>query len=142
MDIIEVEAYSEETRLALQHLLWQLNPQASVLTGAALSRIIAADATHLLLAVKRGRICGTATIVIMEVLAGKRARIEDVVVAEAMRRQGIGRKLVARAVQLAREKGAFSIELTSHPSRQSANALYLGLGFRLRETNTYTYDLT
>ena len=42
---------------------------------------------------------------------------------------------------LARRKGLRFVDLTSRPSRVSANGLYRSLGFRLRETNCYRHDL-
>jgi ribosomal protein S18 acetylase RimI-like enzyme len=33
------------------------------------------------------------------------------------------------------------VDLTSRPSRQAANRLYTRLGFELRETNVYRFDL-
>ncbi|RJQ84627.1 MAG: GNAT family N-acetyltransferase [Desulfobacteraceae bacterium] len=141
MEIVEIEAFSEELRRALNALLPQLSGDAPLLTESALRGIIAAEATHLLMAVEDGRCCGTLTLAILTVLTGKRARIEDVVVSEAMRGRGIGRQLIRHALQLAREQGAGSVELTSHPSRQAANALYRKMGFGQRETNAYIYRL-
>jgi ribosomal protein S18 acetylase RimI-like enzyme len=34
-----------------------------------------------------------------------------------------------------------TVDLTSRPSREAANRLYQRLGFQLRETNVYRYDL-
>jgi len=40
-----------------------------------------------------------------------------------------------------RQKGAKTVDLTSRPSREAANRLYLKLGFQHRETNVYRFDL-
>ncbi|WP_240670731.1 GNAT family N-acetyltransferase [Actinoplanes solisilvae] len=61
---------------------------------------------------------------------GPRAWIEDVVVDEAVRGQGVGAALARRAVQLANGDGARMVDLTSRPARQAANQLYQRLGFR------------
>jgi ribosomal protein S18 acetylase RimI-like enzyme len=45
-------------------------------------------------------------------------------------------------LDLAARKGLRFVDLTSRPSRDAANHLYRSLGFRLRETNCYRYDLT
>jgi ribosomal protein S18 acetylase RimI-like enzyme len=140
MDIVEAKAYSEQVRTALNALLPQLTPYAPALTESALQRIISAEDTHLLLAVEQGRICGAAAVVIINVPSGKRARIEDLVVSETMRGRGIGRQLITYAIQLARKEQVGSIDLTSHPSRLSAKALYQAMGFSRRETNTFTYS--
>lgn len=88
-----------------------------------------------------GRVTGTLSLVVYRIPTGLRARIEDVVVDEAFRGQGIGDALTAEAVRLAREAGADSVELTSHPSREAANRLYRRLGFEQRETNVYRLRL-
>jgi ribosomal protein S18 acetylase RimI-like enzyme len=33
------------------------------------------------------------------------------------------------------------VELTSRPSREAANRLYQRIGFKLRDTNVYRYEL-
>ena len=46
-----------------------------------------------------------------------------------------------RAIEIAREKGAQNISLTSNPIREAANRLYLRVGFKKRETNAYQMKL-
>lgn len=142
MDIVEIETYSDALREALSALLPQLSAAAPALSEAALRRIIAAEAVHLFMAVDAGRYCGALTLVIMDLPTGRRARIEDVVVAEAMRGRGIGRMLIDRAIKAACAMGAAGIDLTSRPSRLAANSLYTKMGFRQRETNSYGYPLS
>ncbi len=72
---------------------------------------------------------------------GMRAWIEDVVVDEAARGQGVGEALNREALRLAKERGAITVDLTSRPSREAANRMYQRLGFTQRETNVYRYDL-
>ncbi len=64
-----------------------------------------------------------------------RAIIEDVIVDASARGQGIGESLVKRCLQIAREKGASGVSLTSNPEREAANRLYQRMGFKKRETN-------
>jgi ribosomal protein S18 acetylase RimI-like enzyme len=66
-----------------------------------------------------------------------RARIEDIVVDEAVRGRGTGEALMREALRLAREAGAVIVELNSRPEREPANRLYRRLGFELQETNSY-----
>jgi ribosomal protein S18 acetylase RimI-like enzyme len=40
---------------------------------------------------------------------------------------------------VARSNGVRTVDLTSRPSREAANALYLKLGFERRETNVYRF---
>jgi ribosomal protein S18 acetylase RimI-like enzyme len=79
------------------------------------------------------------TLVLFRISTGLCALIEDVVVDEAARGQGVGQALILRAVELAADAGARSVELTSRPSRVAANRLYQSLGFEPRETNVYRY---
>jgi ribosomal protein S18 acetylase RimI-like enzyme len=43
------------------------------------------------------------------------------------------------ALNVAKELGAKSADLTSRPSREAANKLYQAIGFERRETNVYRY---
>jgi ribosomal protein S18 acetylase RimI-like enzyme len=43
------------------------------------------------------------------------------------------------ALDLARQQGARSVDLTSRASRVEANRLYQQLGFQLRDSNVYRY---
>ncbi|MGZ8371092.1 MAG: N-acetyltransferase family protein [Caulobacteraceae bacterium] len=51
------------------------------------------------------------------------------VVSQRVRSQGIGRALVDRFEQWAREKGCEAVDLTSHVRRTRAHSFYLGLGY-------------
>ncbi|KJS33181.1 MAG: hypothetical protein VR64_02875 [Desulfatitalea sp. BRH_c12] len=141
MDIVEIDTFTDALLQALNELLPQLSPTAPALNAAALRHVIAAADSHLLMARQGAVYCGSATLVIVVIPTGQRARIEDVVVSRSMRGRGIGRALVGRALALAREQGADSVELTSHPSRAAANALYRKMGFVQRETTVYQYRL-
>jgi ribosomal protein S18 acetylase RimI-like enzyme len=78
---------------------------------------------------------------VYRVPTGVRSIIEDVIVDENARRQGIGEALVRYAIELAREAGANGVSLTSNPQREAANQLYRSMGFELRRTNPYFYKL-
>ena len=45
------------------------------------------------------------------------------------------------ALDLARSLGCKTVDLTSRPSREAANRLYQRLGFKLRETNIFRFEL-
>jgi len=53
----------------------------------------------------------------------------------------VAEQLCTAAIELAMALGAGSINLTSNPKRVAANKLYLKLGFKVRDTNNYTYSL-
>jgi ribosomal protein S18 acetylase RimI-like enzyme len=70
-----------------------------------------------------------------------RVWIEDVIVDSEARGQGVGTALTEKALELAGEAGARTVELTSRPSREAANRLYQRLGFEQRDTHVYRYTL-
>jgi ribosomal protein S18 acetylase RimI-like enzyme len=88
-----------------------------------------------------GRIVGSLTLAMFRIPTGYRAWIEDVVVDTAVRGRGIGDKLNRVALDLARDAGATTVDLTSRPSREAANRLYKRIGFEQRETNVYRFKL-
>ena len=88
-----------------------------------------------------GGIVGVSTLIMFPIPTGWRAWVEDVIVDEAARGQGVGEALTLAMIDAAREQGCTTFELTSRPSREAANRLYQRIGFTPRETNVYRYDL-
>ncbi len=142
MNIIEITQYSEEVLEALNNLLPQLSSSALPLSSNDLTEIIKSESSHLLVAEKDGQYYGSLTLATFKIPTGTRAWIEDVVVKEDARGKGVGGMLLERAISLAKERGAKTVDLTSRPSRESANSLYKKIGFELRETNVYRYKNT
>jgi ribosomal protein S18 acetylase RimI-like enzyme len=131
-----------ELRDALHRLVPQLSRSATPLTQDQLRRLLHSAAITVLIARDDSRrIVGTLTLAILLIPTGTRAWIEDVVVDEAARGQGVGEALTSAALEIARSKGARTVDLTSSPSRDAANRLYLRMGFERRETNVYRYAL-
>ena len=136
----EAREVSDELEAALGRLVGQLSSSAPAPTRDELSEIAASDASRLLVARgDDGEVVGTLTLVLFRIPTGLRAWIEDVVVDEAARGQGVGEALNREAIRLASEAGARNVDLTSRPSREAANRLYRRLGFEQRETNVYRY---
>lgn len=138
MQIEIVTQADAELHEAFQRLVPQLthnNPPpspdnlADLVRDAASTLMVARDDT--------GQIIGALTLAVYRVPTGVRSIIEDVIVDTAVRGQGIGEALMKRAIELAKEKGAQNISLTSNPMREAANRLYLRVGFKKRETNAY-----
>ena len=132
----------DELYEAFQRLVPQLtnnNPPPSLNDLAALVR----DASSTLMVARneKNEIIGALTLAVYRVPTGIRSIIEDVIVDTSARGQGIGEALMKRAIEVAREKGASNISLTSNPMRESANRLYLRMGFKKRETNAYQIKL-
>jgi ribosomal protein S18 acetylase RimI-like enzyme len=133
---------TDEAAAALARLLPQLSSSAPPLDRPALHRIVSCDANTVLLARDAaGAVVGMLTLVAFPIPSGVRARVEDVVVDEAARGQGVGAALTEAAVQLARRSGARTVDLTSRPSRGAANRLYQRLGFQQRDSVVYRHPL-
>jgi len=137
---IEIQVLSDVTDedvRAINRLLPQLSRSAPPLDGEAVRRIASWQGNSLLAARSAGDIIGILTLVTFPIPTGLRARIEDVVVDEAGRGQGVGTALTQEAIRLAQAAGARTIDLTTRPSREEASRRYERLGFGLRDTRVY-----
>ena len=141
VEITEATEVTAELVEAFEHLTPQLSSSNPPPSAEALETIAASDATRLLVARADSAIVGSLTLVLVRIPTGLRAIIEDVVVDERVRGRGVGRALNEAALELARDAGAVTVDLTSRPSREAANRLYLSLGFEVRDTNVYRYRL-
>jgi ribosomal protein S18 acetylase RimI-like enzyme len=132
---------TDEVVEAFAHLVPQLSAMAAPPDRAALHRIVSSPAATLLIARTGtdGKIVGTLTLIMFSIPTGLRARIEDVVVDESARGQGIGEALSLEAISIARAAGARNVDLTTRPSRMAAGRLYERIGFQSRETRVYRY---
>ncbi|MEQ1874821.1 MAG: GNAT family N-acetyltransferase [Ilumatobacteraceae bacterium] len=139
---IEVaEVATDELVAAFSRLIPQLSQRSTPPTKHEVAEMIASPASDVLIARLDGEIVATLTLVTFRIPTGVRAWIEDVVVDDAARGHGVGEQLNRFALDLARRKGAATVDLTSRPSREAANRLYQRLGFKPRDTNVYRYDL-
>ena len=123
----------------MRHLLPQLSASAVQPDQAALQRIVSSEAITLLAARLDGQIVGLLTLAMFPIPTGFRAWIEDVIVDEAARGQGVGEALTKKALDLAEAAGARTVDLTSRPSREAAGRLYERVGFAERSTRIYRY---
>ena len=74
-------------------------------------------------------------------IKGYVGRIEDVIVQEAFRGQGLGERLLDTLIEIARKQEIANITLNSSPKRIAARNLYLKKGFYLRDTGVFRLDL-
>ena len=125
---------------AFAALIPQLSTSSPAPTAKELKEIVAHEASTILLATEGETIVGSMTLVVFPIPTGTRAWIEDVVVREDAQGRGVGEALNRRAMQIAVDRGAQSINLTSRPTREAANRLNQRLGFVARETNIYRYE--
>jgi ribosomal protein S18 acetylase RimI-like enzyme len=130
---------TDEVVEAFARLVPQLSATTAPPDRATLDGIVSSPADTLLIARHEGKIVGTLTLVMFPIPTGLRAWIEDVVVDETARGQGIGEALSLAALRIAQAAGAKTVDLTSRPSRQAAGRLYEKVGFQLRETRVYRY---
>lgn len=138
MEIREVNSYSAAVKSQIDDFLVLLTKNEVSFTAATLKEIISSDSSHLFFAFDADKNCmGMLTIGIYISPTGKKAWIEDVVVSESYRGQGIGKKLMDFAIQFVKEQGVSLLMLTSNPARVAANNLYVKLGFEKKETNVY-----
>jgi predicted N-acetyltransferase YhbS len=142
MQLEIVTKADEELYEAFQRLVPQLtnnNPPPSLEDLAALVRD--SSSTLIIARNENNDIVGALTLAVYRVPTGIRSVIEDVIVDISTRGEGVGESLMLRGIELAREKGAKNIALTSNPMRVAANKLYLRVGFVKRETNAYQMKL-
>jgi ribosomal protein S18 acetylase RimI-like enzyme len=137
VEIEIVHESSDELVAAFGRLLPQLSRSAAPLDATAIDRLVTWQGNTVLVARFDGEFVGTLTLVMFPIPTGTRAWIEDVVVDETARGQGVGALLTQEAVRLARANGARTVDLTSRPDRAAANRLYERLGFRLRDSKVY-----
>jgi GNAT superfamily N-acetyltransferase len=98
---------------------------------------------RLLIAARDGRTVATLALVIVPNLSHQGrpyAIIENVVVDEGARAQGIGAALVRHAIGEARSAGCFKVSLTSNKRRPAAHRFYERLGFT-RTHEAFRLDL-
>jgi len=140
MKIEELTDFSAQALDAINGLLPQLSPSVVVLEESDLRNIVDSESTKLFLAIDEDGVFGMLSLVLFRIPTGRKAWVEDVVVDEKARGRGVGKLLTEHAIQVAREHGAHSVDLTSRPSREAANALYQRVGFEQRETNVYRFQ--
>jgi ribosomal protein S18 acetylase RimI-like enzyme len=143
-EIAGADGVPPEVVEAFARLIPQLSRSNPPPSAEELAAIAASEASVLLIArdpERAGEIVGSLTLVMFRIPTGLRAWIEDVVVDESARGRGVGDALNQFALARARDAGCRTVDLTSRPSREAANRLYQRIGFTLRETNVYRFDL-
>ncbi len=138
--IEEATAADDDLVEAFVRLIPQLSSSSPPPGKQELTEIIRSPATVLLVAHDgEGKVVGSLTLVLFRIPTGLRAWIEDVVVDEGARGEGVGKALTEAALARAKSAGARSVDLTSRADRAAANRLYQRLGFESRATNVYRW---
>jgi GNAT superfamily N-acetyltransferase len=96
------------------------------------ARIRSISSFRLLVAMVDGEIAGTYSLVFLDKL-GKRGKrsgvVEDVGVPPQRQGQGIGRAMMAHALEECRKAGCYKLALSSNVKREGAHRFYESLGF-------------
>jgi GNAT superfamily N-acetyltransferase len=133
--IREASAYDLSTLLSLYGQLG-MDDGAVLTLDEALDIFVRMNAYpdyRLYVSVAEGIIVGSFALLIMNNLAHRGAPsgiLEDVIVREGWRGKGIGKKMMAFAMERCAEKGCYKLALSSNLQRESAHAFYRSLGFR------------
>ena len=142
LQIDRVEAVTPELLAAFERLIPQLT-KSPIPSWDDLQHLL--DSPNVLIVAHLGPgaspIVGAGVLGVFRTLSGLHAHIEDLIVDQSLRGQGIGEALVSRLLQIARELGLEGVSLTCNPRRVAANRLYQKMGFKQWETNTYWYEL-
>lgn len=142
-DIVELKEVDDEVVAAFARLIPQLS-QVDPPNQSHLKEIVNSESTTILLARDSNQgnyIVGALSLVIFRTPTNKHAWIEDVVVDQNVRNQGIGEALTRAGLELAFRSGVKNVDLTSRSSRVAANRLYQRMGFKKRSTNLYRFTL-
>lgn len=135
--IVEIKNYSLEYQEAMQRFLDQLTSSPMTLSEEMFNQLLASPNSHLFFLLKDEQIAGMLTVGIYHSPTGGKAWIEDVVIDESFRGQGLSKLLVAHAIEFTKSKQIPSLMLTSNSKRVAANKLYQTMGFERKETNVY-----
>ena len=135
--IIEIQTYSPEYHEAMQRFLDQLTSSPMTLTETMFRQLLESKNSHLFFLMKDEQIARMLTVGIYYSPTGGKAWIEDVVVDQSFRGQGLSKLLVAHAIEFTKAQQVQSLMLTSNPKRIAANKLYQTMGFQRKETNVY-----
>jgi len=105
------------------------------------TEIVSMAGHELLVAEDEGEVIGTMVLLIVPNLSHGAlpwAVVENVVVDQRYRRQGIGKLLMKYAIARARKAGCYKVQLLSNKKRREAHRFYQALGF---ETSAYGFRL-
>jgi|SRR3989344_68397 len=132
---------SETIAADLSKLSTVLHGDERSVTAAELEEIVRDTSIVLMIARDGERLVGMATIYLIKKIGNRKAYIEDMIVDEEHRSQGIGGKLMHALIDAAREQGARSVELMTRIERKDAHRFYERLGFKNKDRYVYKLEL-
>ncbi len=114
-------------REQIRTLFKQLNADINQLDAA---NVLAAPNPPIMVAGMEGdRLIAMGSVAFYDVISGRKAWIEDVVVDQAARGQGLGRQIMEKLIGIAKEKEATEVLLFTGHHRTPAINLYQSMGF-------------
>lgn len=132
---------SADDAAAISRLVPQVSSNARSVSPGRINLVANDPKSCIVVARTAGQIVGSATLLTMTTLVGQFGYVEEVAVDASVRGHGVGRALMSGLLGIARDRALDFVELTSRPAREAANSLYQSLGFQLRETNVYRFNL-
>lgn len=142
--ITQLKTATPEICDAIRNLTKQIGKNYKELTNQDINDMLQSSCNHLIVASHKDTIIGMITVLIFRIPYVKKGYIDDLIVDENYRGQGLGKRLLDEALKIAKEKGVAYVDFTSRPSRLAGNSLYEKLGFKRRDTNiyrlVYSYD--
>ncbi|MDP1883798.1 MAG: GNAT family N-acetyltransferase [Candidatus Moranbacteria bacterium] len=126
---------------AVNGLLRQLNPDASEIDYKKIKEVMRYGVIMTIRdSSQKNVLIGMGTLIPLRKIFSFSGTIEDVVVSEECRGQGLGRKIMQVLLDKSRSLGMKCVDLTSRPQRKIANQLYQSIGFERRKTNVYRFS--
>lgn len=138
--IVELNTLKDTQVQEVIALMGELDPTIEV-TEEMVRRTVEAPGTHFFAVVDGEHVVGCASLCVFESPTGRKASIEDVVVASTYRGKHLGKQLMEHVIDYAMTLAPINLQLTSRPERAEANRLYQSLGFQRRETNAYRMEI-
>lgn len=125
---IRLFSLEEKCRNDIDKLLFQLSGKRRI------ANLENHPNSHFIGAFCEDKLVGFVQVIIIHKCAFTYGLLEDVVVDEEYRGQGIGTKLVVETINFSKTKGANRINLTSRAERGEARRLFESLGFIKQDT--------
>lgn len=126
---------------ALEEQVKYLFAQLSDTPTIPLREIFLKNPPYIVVCSVENSVVGMATMAVYEAISGRKAWIEDVVVASEYRQKGIGERLTNILIEKANELNVSTLLLYSNPKREAAHRLYKRLGFTEKGSTLFALSL-
>lgn len=124
----------------LNVLLGQLSKTGRQVNTESLQTLMGSS-TEIIAALDDGKIIGCICLAIVPQMGRVKGWVDDMVVDEAYRGQGIAKHLMSQAIEESKRLGCTNLNLTSGDDREAAHGFYEAMGFKKRETRVFRLDL-